>query len=347
MYKIPVSKPFIGEREKEYAMDAIQSGWVSSKGAYITRFEDAWADKNFMDFGVACSSGTNAIFLALRALGIKEGDEVIVPDFTMVATAWAVTYLGAKPVFVDCNDSLLIDVDRIEEKITHKTRAIIAVHIYGRQCDMLKIMNIAWKHHLKVVEDSAEAHGILPMGDIACFSLFGNKIITTGEGGICLTDNYELAERMMWYRSMCFDPKHTFLHADIGYNHRMTNVQGAIGLGQVENFDEILKRRQEIAEMYDKMLPSKVLMPKRDVVWVYDVDCGDRRDEIKEKLEAAGIETRYFFKPMSVQPMYKGSEVGENALKWSERGLYLPVYPEMTREDVEFICNEFKKAWNI
>lgn len=342
----PVSKPLIGEKEKSYAKDAIDSGWISSRGDYIGKFEQAWADYNGMKYGVGCSSGTNAIFLALRALGIKKDDEVIVPDFTMVATAWAVTYLGAKPVFVDCDDRLLIDVAKIEEKITERTKAIIPVHIYGRKCDMDEIMYLAKKHNLYVVEDSAEAHGVKPKGDIACFSLFGNKIITTGEGGICLTNSKELADKMAWYKAMCFDVKHTFLHPDIGYNYRMTNVQGAIGLGQVENIDFILAKRKQIAEWYDELLPKEVLMPERDVVWMYDIDCGDRQEEIKHALELAGVETRYFFKPMTMQPMY-GGEVGQNALKWSKRGIYLPTYTEMTREDVEIITNKFNKIWNI
>lgn len=341
----PVSKPFITDKEKDYAKDAIDSGWISSRGDYIGKFQQAWADYNGMKHGVGCSSGTNAIFLALRALGIKEGDEVIVPDFTMVATAWAVTYTGAIPVFVDCDDSLLIDVEKIEEKITNKTKAIIPVHIYGRQCNMDRIMQIADLYNLFVVEDSAEAHGVKPRGDIACFSLFGNKIITTGEGGICLTNYDDLAQKMEWYRSMCFDEKHTFLHPDIGYNYRMTNVQGAIGLGQVENIDFILAKRKLVAEWYDELLPKEVLMPKRDVVWVYDIDCGERQEEVKKKLEENGIDTRYFFKPMTMQPMYSG-EVGVNAFKWSKRGIYLPTYTEMTREDVEMIAKIFNKIWN-
>lgn len=343
----PVSKPYITDKEKTYAKEAIESGWISSKGEFIERFEKAWADYNNMDYGVVCSSGTNAIFLALRALGIKEGDEVIVPDFTMVATAWAVSYLGAKPVFVDCNDNLLIDVNLIEQKITSKTKAIIPVHIYGRQCDMDSILDIAKRHNLYVVEDSAEAHGIKPKGDIACFSLFGNKIITTGEGGICLTNNKDFAEKIAWYRAMCFDPKHTFLHPDIGYNFRMTNVQASIGLGQVENLDFILKKRQQIADWYDELLPKEVLMPKRDVLWMYDINCGDRMEEVKEKLSEKGIETRYFFKPMSIQPMYKREDVGENALKWSKRGIYLPTYTDLTKEDVENISKIFNDIWNI
>lgn len=177
----PVSRPALDGRELEYVSDAVSGGWISSQGPYVRRFEEAFAEWNGVAHGVACSSGTAALTLALRALNIGPGDEVIVPEFTMVASAWAVTYTGATPVFVDCGDDLNIDVTRIEEKITPRTRAVMPVHVYGRRCDMDAVMDLALQYNLRVVEDSAEAHGVRPVGDIACFSLFANKIITAGE----------------------------------------------------------------------------------------------------------------------------------------------------------------------
>ena len=339
----PVSQPDISSLEKKYATDAINSTWISSNGPYIKKFQDAWASYNKMKFGVVCNSGTNALYLAFKALGLKEGDEVIVPDFTMVATAWAVSYTGAKPVFVDCMDNLNIDTSLIEEKITPRTKAICVVHIYGRRVYMVPIMSLAKKYNLKVVEDSAEGHGIMPVGDVACFSFFGNKIITTGEGGMCVTNDEELAKKIHSLANMCFDPNHTFLHPEMGHNHRMTNVQAAIGLAQVERIDELLAKRRKIAEWYDARLPEYIRMPRRDVVWMYDINLGEHRDQIKADLTVLGVDTRYFFKPMGMQPMYSGPAC-PNALKWSKVGIYLPTYPSLTEEEVDLICHCVKNS---
>ena len=245
-YKYSVAKPSLEGNELNYVNDAIKTGWISSQGGYVKRFEEAFAGWNNMNFGVACSSGTSALVLALRSLGIREGDEVIVPEFTMIASAWAVTYIGATPVFVDCKEDLNIDEEKIEEKITKKTKAIMPVHIYGRRCNMEKIMNIAYNYNLFVVEDSAEAHGVKPLGDIACFSLFANKIISSGEGGVCLTNSKRLAEQMIHLRSMAFRPGHNFLQKKLAYNFRMTNLQAAVALAQVERIDEFLEKRKKI-----------------------------------------------------------------------------------------------------
>lgn len=339
-YKYPVSRPSLKGRELEYVTNAIRSGWISSQGPEVKLFEDAFANWNKVNHGVACSSGTAALTLALRALGIREGDEVIVPEFTMVATAWAVTYTGAKPVFVDCRDDLNIDVDLIEEKITPRTKAIIPVHIYGRRCDMEKIMEIAHEYNLRVIEDSAEAHGVKPVADIACFSLFANKIISSGEGGICLTNDLKLAEQMRHLRSMGFSKEHTFLHKKLAYNFRMTNVQAAIARAQVERIDEILLKRKKIEETYDKLLTGVrglQMMPKRSVLWYYDI-LVDKKDELMKWLEEQGIETRMFFKPMSQQPMYYDSKWRTlKAATFSSKGIYLPTYTDIRPEDQYYI----------
>lgn len=292
-------------------------------------FEKAWAEFNGYKYGVTCNSGTNALFLALKALGIGKGDEVIVPEFTMIATAWAVSYTGAKPVFVDCKDDLTIDTDKI--KITKKTKAIIPVIIYGRTYDDCRHFGIP------VVEDMAEGHGTKPRGKIACYSFYKNKIIETGEGGMCLTNDKELADEMRSLANMYFDKDRTYLHPKIGYNFRLTDYQSKQGLKQIKNFKNIIKKRRKIESWWDKYLPEQVKMPKRETVWMYDIDCGDKQEKIKKLIPMS----RYFFKPMSQQPMYAGKYTHLNAYKWSKRGLYLPL-KDLTELEVKKICQKIK-----
>ncbi|BFU44956.1 DegT/DnrJ/EryC1/StrS family aminotransferase [Krasilnikovia sp. MM14-A1004] len=348
-FAFPVSKPFLAARELEYVSEAVTSGWISSQGPFVPRFEQAFAAYNGSAFGVACSSGTAALTLALRALNVGPGDEVIVPEFTMVASAWAVTYMGATPVFVDCGDDLNIDVRRIEEKITPRTRVIMPVHIYGRRCDMDAIMNIAYEYNLRVVEDSAEAHGVRPVGDIACFSLFANKIITSGEGGVCLTDDAHLAAQMAHLRGMAFSREHNFLHKKLAYNFRMTNLQAGVALAQTENLDEILARRAKVEAGYDAGLTGIdgiTLLPRRDVLWMYDL-LAQRRDELREHLARHGIETRLFFKPMSRQPMYHDPVWPTlNAHRYAEAGLYLPTYTDLSESDQDTIIARVREFYS-
>ncbi|GAB2809232.1 DegT/DnrJ/EryC1/StrS family aminotransferase [Streptomyces chlorus] len=347
-YTQPVSKPWLGGRELEYVKDAVSGGWISSQGPYVKKFETAFAEYNGSAHGVACSSGTTALTLALRALGVGPGDEVIVPEFTMIASAWAVSYTGATPVFVDCGDDLNIDVSRIEEKITPRTKVIMPVHIYGRRCDMDPIMDLAHQYGLRVVEDSAEAHGVRPVADIACFSLFANKIITAGEGGICLTDDPYLAEQMAHLRAMAFTKDHSFLHKKLAYNFRMTSMQAAVALAQTEQLDSVLATRREIERRYDEGLSGIdgiTLMPPRDVLWMYDLRA-DRRDELMDFLKDEGVETRLFFKPMSRQPGYLAPVWPSlNASRFSEDGFYLPTHTGLTADDQEFIVGKVRKFY--
>ncbi|MYZ38219.1 MULTISPECIES: DegT/DnrJ/EryC1/StrS family aminotransferase [unclassified Streptomyces] len=344
----PVSRPWLGGRELDYVTEAVSDGWISSQGPYVRRFEEGFARYNGVAHGVACSSGTTALTLALRALGVGPGDEVIVPEFTMIASAWAVTYTGATPVFVDCGDDLNIDVSLIEEKITPRTKVILPVHIYGRRCDMDAIMDIALQYNLRVVEDSAEAHGVRPVGDIACFSLFANKIITAGEGGICLTEDPRLAEQMAHLRAMAFTKDHSFLHKKLAYNFRMTSMQAAVALAQTEQLDTILATRREIERRYDEGLrgiDGITTMPARDVLWMYDLRA-ERREELRDFLAAEGIETRVFFKPMSRQPGYYDADWPSlNASRFSEDGFYLPTHTGLTAQDQEFITGRIRKFY--
>ncbi|OJF16277.1 DegT/DnrJ/EryC1/StrS family aminotransferase [Couchioplanes caeruleus] len=339
-FKYPVSMPTLDGRELEYVTNTLTDGWISSQGPAVGRFESAFAEFNGVAHGVACSSGTAALTLALRALNVGPGDEVIVPEFTMIASAWAVTYTGATPVFVDCGDDLNLDVTLIEAAITPRTKVIMPVHIYGRRCDMDAIMDLAFQYNLRVVEDSAEAHGVRPVGDIACFSLFANKIITSGEGGICVTENAALAGQMAHLRAMAFTRDHSFLHKKLAYNFRMTAMQAAVALAQTERLDDILAARREIERRYDEGLrgiPGITLMPPRDVLWMYDVRA-ERRDELRAHLSANGIETRLFFKPMSRQPGYYDERWHHlNATRFSEDGFYLPTYTSLSATDIDTI----------
>ncbi|NLU76611.1 DegT/DnrJ/EryC1/StrS family aminotransferase [Streptomyces sp. HNM0575] len=347
-FTYPVSKPSLLGGELDYVTRAVTDGWISSQGSYVREFENAFASYNSIAHGVACSSGTAALTLALRALGMGPGDEVVVPEFTMVATAWAVTHTGATPVFVDCGDDLNIDVARIEEKITPRTRALLPVHIYGRRCDMDAIMELAHDYNLRVVEDSAEAHGVPPVGDIACYSLFANKIITAGEGGICLTGDARLAEQMAHLRAMAFSKDHNFLHKKVAYNFRMTNLQAGVALAQVERLDEILAARRRIEKHYQQGLQDVdgvTLLPERDVLWMFDL-LAERRDELRAFLADAGIETRLFFKPMSRQPCYLDPVWPSlKASRFSEDGLYLPTYTDLTESGQDYIIGKVREFY--
>ncbi|MCK2241784.1 MULTISPECIES: DegT/DnrJ/EryC1/StrS aminotransferase family protein [unclassified Crossiella] len=339
-YRYPVSMPTLAGRELEYVTAGIQQGWISSLGPHVRKFEEAFANYNQMSHGVACSSGTAALTLAMRAIGVGPGDEVIVPEFTMIASAWSVTYTGATPVFVDCGDDLNIDVSKIEEKITPRTKAIMPVHIYGRRCDMDPIMELAHEYNLKVVEDSAESHGVRPVAHIAAFSLYANKIITSGEGGVCVTNDPVLDAQMRHLRGMAFSPDHSFLHRKLGYNFRMTDMQAAVALAQTEQLDEFLAARKEIERRYDEGLADIkgiTVMPPRDVLWMYDVLAEDR-EALRAHLKTEGIETRRFFKPMSQQPGYfDASWTSLNAARFAASGFYLPTYVGLTAEDQEYI----------
>jgi len=334
--------------ELKYVTEAIKDGWISSQGPKVKEFEAAFAKFNNSKFGVACSSGTTALQLALRALNVGPGDEVIVPEFTMIASAWAVTYVGATPVFVDCKDDLTINPDLIEAKITPKTKVIMPVHIYGRQCDMDRIMNIAYNYNIRVIEDSAEAHGVMPRGDIACFSLFANKIISSGEGGVAVTNDEWLAKQMQHLKAMAFTPEHNFIHNKVAYNFRMTNVQAAIALAQLEQINHFIEERRKIEALYNKKLQGikgiKV-MPKRNVLWMYDL-VADRRPELQKYLAEQGIETRQFFKPMSRQPMYYNEIWSKlKAAYYGDKGMYLPTYVGLTEKDIDFIASKIKEFY--
>ncbi|AXB42416.1 DegT/DnrJ/EryC1/StrS family aminotransferase [Amycolatopsis albispora] len=344
----PISKPCLGGNELAYVTEAVTGNWISSQGPNVARFEQAFADYNGVAHGVSCSSGTAALTVALRALGVGPGDEVLVPELTYVASAWAVTYLGGTPVFVDCADDLTIDVTRIEDQITARTKVIMPVHVFGRQCDMTTILRLASEYGLRVVEDAAEAHGVRPSGDIACFSLFANKIITAGEGGICVTDDPWLATQMAHLRGLGASSEHNYLHRKLAYNFRLTNLQASVALAQVERLDEILAVRAAIEKRYQAGLEGVdglTLLPPRDVLWMFDLLAEDR-DELRAYLAGEGVDTRPFFIPMSAQPMYRDPDwPALNAARFSASGLYLPTYTGLSEGDQDYIIGKIRRFY--
>ncbi|MBT4824940.1 DegT/DnrJ/EryC1/StrS family aminotransferase [Candidatus Woesearchaeota archaeon] len=363
--KIPIAKPTLKGNELKYVTECIETGWISSAGKFVEKFEEKFADFCNVKHGVSCSNGTVAIHLALMALGIGKGDEVIIPDYTFAATANAVLYTGAKPILVDVEeDTWCMDPKLIKDKITPNTKAIIPVHIYGHPCDMDKIMKIAKENKLFVIEDCAEAHGaeykggkVGGIGDIGCFSFYGNKIITTGEGGMCITNDKKLANKMRVLKNHGMDESKRYWHEIIGYNYRITNLQAAVGLAQLEQINEFIEKRIKIAELYNKHLKDIkgiTLPPKKEwaknVYWMYCILIKDEfpisRDELIEKLKEKGIDSRKFFFPLSMMTPYKDDSASPVSKLLSNKGICLPTFTDMSEEEIKEIIESVKEVSN-
>ena len=347
--------------EKAYVMDCLESTWISSTGKYIERFETAFADFCGVKHAISCCNGTVALHLTLMALGVGPGDEVIVPTLTFVATANAVTYCGARPVFVDAEpETWNIDPALIEAKITPRTKGIIVVHLYGHPADMDPVLSIACRHGLFVVEDVAEAHGaeykgrkVGSIGDIAAFSFYGNKIITTGEGGMVVTNDDTLASKARQLKGQGMDPNRRYWFPIIGYNYRMTNIAAAIGLAQLEKAAWHLQRRLEVAKWYREQLrdtPEVVCQSEKEwarhVYWMFTIVLDDDiplgRNEAMACLQERGIETRPVFYPIHTLPPYRNSLHTDSfpiAERIARQGINLPTWAGLTREDVRYVCN--------
>lgn len=356
--KIFVAEPQLSGNEKKYVLDCLDTNWISSAGKYVSAFEEAFADFCGVKYALTCANGTVSLQLAMDALGIGSSDEVIVPTFTYIASANTVRYLNATPVFVDCDYSTWnIDVKKIEEKITSKTKAIMPVHLYGLMCDMDPIEEIARKYGLHIVEDAAEAHGATykgrnagSIGVINSFSLFGNKIITTGEGGMVTTNDEELCKRMRLLRGQGMDLERRYWFTTVGYNFRMTNLQAAIGLAQLENIDTYLKKRQEISDMYRHYLKNYSDLFETQsytgdyghVYWMYSVmlrkNVSISRDALIEALAEEGIETRPLFYPLHIMPPYLSNESFPVSEDISARGINLPTHGGLTEDDVKCVA---------
>lgn len=357
---IPVYEPSLGKEELENINEAMKSGWISSKGRFISEFEESFAKYCGVKYGVACSNGTAALHLALTALGLGKGDEVIVPTLTFVSTANTVIFTGAKPVFADSNQEYwCIAPEKIENKINRYTKAIIPVHLYGHPCDMDVIMNIAKDNDLFIIEDAAEAHGaeyngkkMGSFGDVNCFSFYGNKIITTGEGGMCVTNNIELAEKMKILRDHGMDTKKKYWYDRIGFNYRMTNIQAAIGVAQLRKLDTFIRKKRKIAEWYKKAFAnldkSRVIKchPEmswaKNSYWMNSILIEDSypitRDNLISKLWKRGIETRPFFYPIHTLPMYNKGDRFPVSEELARKGINLPSSANLSREEVAFIA---------
>jgi perosamine synthetase len=346
---IPVNTPLLDGREREYLLQCIETGWISSEGPFIAQFEESFAKRVGRKHGVAVANGSMALDAAVAALGIGPGDEVILPTFTIISCAAAIIRAGARPVFVDSDPATWnVDVSQIEARITPRTRAIMVVHIYGLPSDMDAITRIAQRHRLAVIEDAAEMHGQTyrgrpcgSFGELSTFSFYPNKHVTTGEGGMILTDDAGLAERCRSLRNLCFKPEQRFVHDELGWNLRMTNLQAALGLAQLERLDQFIERKRAMGRLYSSLLRdvSGLSLPLArtdyadNIYWVYGMILDESvpfdAKEAMSRLGTRRIGTRPFFWPMHEQPVlrrlgYCGDERHPVAERLARRGFYVP-----------------------
>ncbi len=370
---IPVNEPFIGEQEKRYVNECLDTAWISSAGRFIPEFEERFAAYCGRKTGIAVNNGSNALMAAMRALSFPQMSEVIMPSFTIISCALACLYNLVAPVFVDSDpETLTMKAEDIEKKITPMTRAVMVVHIYGHPVDMDPVMELARRHKLKVIEDFAEAIGSEykgkrcgGFGDISVASFYGNKTVTTGEGGMCLTDDPALAERLKSIRNLCFVPDPRFVHHDLGWNLRITNVQAAIGLGQVERIDQSVEKKIETGKTYNRLLKKlqdkkKIRLPvekswAKNTYWMYGVlleeTLGVKAREIQKKMGEKGIQTRPFFFPLHQQPVFKTMPwFSEVSLPVSEKlydyGFYLPSGITLTTAQIEEVAAALEETLN-
>lgn len=365
---IPVFDPEIGKEEIKNVISALKAKEISGLfGTFLPKFEQDFAKYCQCQYGIAVNSGTSALDIAVAALGLKTGDEVLVSTFTNMATFFAVLRSGAKAIPVDIEaDTLNIDPKLIEAKITPKTKALVIVHIYGHPCDMDPILEIVKKHNLYLIEDCAEAHGALykgkkmgSFGDLSCFSFYANKVITTGEGGMITTNNAQLAEKCRSLRSLAFGKKNKFMHEDIGFGMRLTNLQAGIGCAQLKRIEKIIAKKQAIAKYYSSKLKDikgiQIPVQKvyaRNIYWMYCIlindEFGISRDKLSEELYQKGIETRPAFIPFNQQEIFikkgltKESDcpIANNA---GARGLYLPSSTLLTKKEMEYVVNSIRE----
>ena len=357
-YKIPIYQPYLKGNEKKYVNDCLDSTWISSKGKYVNLFENAFSEYTGVKYSTGVSNGTVALHLALVALGVGKGDEVIVPTLTYIASVNSIVYTGAKPVFVDSyQDTWQINTDDVIQKITPNTKAVMAVHLYGHPCEMRELKEICQKHDLFLIEDCAEAIGstyegkhVGTFGDIATFSFFGNKTITTGEGGMVSTNDATLHERIIHLKGQGLAKYRQYWHDVIGYNYRMTNICAAIGLAQLEQINVILTKKRQIAEWYIENLPKNIRHHQEignvfHSYWMFSIltNTVEERDSLRNYLENNGIETRPLFYPIHTMPIfsqkYKRHKTAENI---ALRGINLPSYPELIKSDIIEIINYIK-----
>ena len=365
---IPVAEPLISTEDMESARQALASGWISSAGEFLDRFERRWAEICGMPYGIAVSNGTVALDVAVGLIDLKPGDEVIMPTFTIISTALAVIRAGGVPVLVDSHPTnWQIDAGKIEQKINSKTKAILVVHIYGHPADMDPITEMASRYNLKVIEDAAEVHGAEykgrkcgGLGDISTFSFYANKLVTTGEGGMVLVRDEALAERARSLRNLCFQRGRRFYHEELGYNFRLTNIQAALGCSQLERLDDIVRRKRAIAHGYSARLKdvAQIKLPSEEawaksVYWVYGVILGESlpydADTVLQRLADRQIGARPFFLGMHEQPVFRkmGLFKGERypvAERLARRGFYIPSGLTITEHQMDRVASVLKEA---
>ena len=364
---IPVNEPLLDGNEKKYLLECIDSGWVSSEGRFVEEFEKGLAAKVERGYGVAVCNGSAALDVAVAALEIGPGDEIILPTFTIISCAAAVIRSGAKPILVDADpETWCIDANQIEKRITRRTKAIMAVHTYGLPADMDPIIGLANKYGLMIIEDAAEAHGLQykghqcgSFGDISVFSFYANKHITSGEGGMVLTNDEKLADRCRSLRNLCFQSQKRFVHEELGWNYRMSNLQAAVGLAQLESLDASVVRKRWMGHRYSELLRDveelRLPLPKTEyaenIYWVYGILIGDDvamdASSVMQSLSREGIGTRPFFWPMHQQPVFgnMGLFVGETyptAETIARRGFYLPSGLALTEATLEKVSEKVK-----
>ena len=367
---IPVNEPLLDGNEKKYLNECIDTGWISSEGPFVKQLEMGMASYCGRKFGIAVCNGSLAIDAAVAALGIKETDEVIMPAFTIISCVNAIIRAGAKPVLVDSDPlTWCMDVNQIEDKITDRTKAIMVVHIYGLPVDMDPVIKIANKYGLKIIEDAAEAHGLEykekkcgSFGDISTFSFYPNKHVTTGEGGMILTDDENLANKCASLRNLCFLPQKRFVHEEIGWNLRMSNLQAAVGVAQLERLDEFVSKKKAMGRKYTELLndikeiqlPVATIDYAENIYWVYGLILNKEvpfdAAEAAKRLGAKGIGTRPFFYPMHKQPVFNKMGLFKDehypvAENLAERGFYIPSGLALNNEQIENVAKAVRSLF--
>ena len=365
---IPVNTPLINGSESDYLQECIETGWVSSEGPFVEEFEQKFAKICSRQHAVAVSSGSAALEIAVHSLGIKKGDEVILPTFTIISCITPLIRIGAIPVLIDADPlTWNMDVSQIEQRISSKTKAIMAVHIYGLPVDMDPLLSLAKRRGLLVIEDAAEAHGLLykdricgSLGDVSTFSFYPNKLITTGEGGMVLTDDDRIAEKCRSLRNLCFQKDKRFVHEELGWNFRMTNIQAALGLAQIERLDEFIKIKRIMGQRYTTLLKSinDIQLPLKETIyaennyWIYglvlDENISFNADSLMKKLKLCGIGTRPFFWPIHLQPVFIKmglfkSDSFQVAERISKKGFYIPSGLGLTNSEIERVSSKLRE----
>lgn len=363
----PVNAPLLDGNERKYVLECLDSGWISSEGPFVAAFETRLAQRTGRKYGIAVANGSVALDAAIAALRLSPGDEVIMPAFTIISCAAAIVRAQAVPVLVDsAPDTWNMDVSQIESRITSRTRAIMVVHIYGLPVDMPKVLAIASRYGLKVIEDAAEAHGLRcaerecgSFGDVSTFSFYPNKHVTTGEGGMILTDDAELAERCRSLRNLCFNPARRFVHDELGWNFRMTNLQAALGLAQLESLDRHIKLKREMGAAYraamgdssDIQIAVERTSYAENIYWVFGVVIGSSYSfdaaEAMKRLAAVGVGTRPFFWPMHEQPVLRkmglfATDSHPVAERIARRGFYLPSGLALRADEIPVIVDRLR-----